>query len=202
MVYPTRFLFLVLLCFLNMETNAQSDKFDTLENALRFNVYTDAPDSTVLPFLKNHFPYLAKHPKATGGWSIYPPGLAPVPQKGMHSLRVKRHPFIKTEHIGARIDFLTQEWTEGPSGIERTRIWIYFSNKRLADLARNYIISEFKSVGAHIDRVTKNNIEKITIKRSANEEQWDSFSLVLKKTPLTNEYSILIVFYDDDGKPW
>ena len=197
-----RFLSLVLLCFLNIEANAQNDKFDTLMNALMFNVYTDAPDSTVLPFLKNHFPYLAKHPKVTGEWTIYPPGPLPVPRKAMHSLRVEKHPFIKGGHTGARLDILSQEWTDGPPGIEHIRVWIYFSNKRQADSARNYIISESRSIGAHIDRLIKSDIEKITIKKSANEEQWESFSLVLKKTPLTNEYSILILFYDDDGKSW
>jgi len=85
MRYPIRFVILPLLYFLCMDAQAQASKFDSLWDELTFNIYTDTPDSVVLPFLKNHFPYLAKTPEP-GGWTMYPPGPVPTPQRGMHSL--------------------------------------------------------------------------------------------------------------------
>src|SRR5262245_13160460 len=92
-----RFIIFLFLHFLYVRAEAQANKFDSVWDALAFNIYTGRPDSAVLPFLKNHFPYLAKRPEP-GGWTMYPPGPIPVPQYGMHSLRVAKHPFIKTEH--------------------------------------------------------------------------------------------------------
>lgn len=149
MRYPMRLIIFPILFLLCMNAPAQVSKFDTLLDALMFNIYTGNPDSVVLPFLKNHFPYLAKTPKP-GGWTMYPPGPVEIPEHGMHSLRVAQHPFIKTEHIGARLDLLTQEWKEGPPGIEGTRIWVYFRDRTQLEAARKRIVKLFKVIGSDI----------------------------------------------------
>lgn len=193
-----RHLIIFFVCFATITTNAQNSKFDSLMRGITFNVYSDTPDSIILPFLKNHLPYLAKHPEA-GGWTVYPPGAIPIPQKGMHSLRVDKHPFINTKHKGARIDFLTQEWKEGPPGLAGMRVWIYFGSKAEAESAINEIIKKFQKAAATVEHVIHDKKEKTIIK---NGNQWESLSIVLQKVISTNDYSILILFYDDDGQPW
>lgn len=190
---------IIVLCFLSMKINAQEDKFNNLLDSLMFNIYSGTPDSIVLPFLKNHFPYLVKQP-GPGGWTIYPPGPHPDPQSGMHSIRVEKHPFIKSNHTGARLDLLTQEWPKGPSGIQSTRIWIYFDDKRFADSTCNEIINKFRRIGAHIEYSTDNNIEKINIKGNASDEEYQY--VVLKKMSQENKHSILILFNYDTGESW
>ena len=56
MRYLMRFIALFTHYFLQMNVQAQSNKFDSLWDGLTFNIYTDNPDTVVLPFLKNHFP--------------------------------------------------------------------------------------------------------------------------------------------------
>ncbi len=69
-----------------MDSHDQIRQFDNLWDELTFNIFIGKPDSLILPFLTNHFPYLAKPSKSEpGDWTIYPPDLE-VPQKGMHSL--------------------------------------------------------------------------------------------------------------------
>ena len=119
----------------------------------------------------------------------------------MHSLRVDKHPFIGIKHFGARIDFLTQEWQEG-SGIEKTRIWIYFKNRTLAESTYEYLIKEFLKAGAHINQLTHANTKEVTIKKNDGEQQWQYLSIILGKTPRREGYSIEVLFFDDDGTPW
>jgi hypothetical protein len=197
----TRHILLILFSFQTMTTNAQSDKFDTLQNALMFNIYSGAPDSIVFPFLKNHFPYLTKKAEP-GGWTIYPPGPQPIPLQGMHSLKIDHHPFIKHKHSGAQLDVLTQEWQEGSPGIERVRIWIYFPDMQDAKTACDSIVTEFRNTGAYIENITKKKIERINIRKNANDEYAGSLSLLIKKIPNLNKYAIWILFYDDDGSSW
>ena len=184
-----------------MSTQIQKREFNKIWDALTFKIYTGKPDSAVSHFLENHFPYLVKHPKP-GGWMMYPPDNILKPLNGMHSLQVDKHPFIKTEHLGARIDFFTQEWNKGPSSIVRTRISIYFA--RMADLTSAYsnIISSFKKVGSNIDELKYPNHIKAIVKRSAENEQWDSLCIVLSKNSKHRDYSISIEFEDDVGDPW
>jgi len=184
-----------------MTTNAQSDKFDTLQNALMFNIYSGAPDSIVFPFLKNHFPYLTEKAEP-GGWTIYPPGPQPVALHGMHSLKIDHHPFIKHKHSGAQVDVFTQEWQEGSPGIERVRIWIYFPDMQEAKTVCDSIVTEFRNTGAYIEKITKKKIERINIRKNATDEYAGSLSLLIKKIPNLAKYAIWILFYDDDGNSW
>lgn len=190
---------IIFLCLLNMSINAQEEKFNNLSDSLMFNIYSGAPDSIILPFLKNHFPYLTKHPEP-GGWTMYPPEPRPNPQPGMHSLLVEKHPFIKSKHTGARLDLLTQEWPEGASGIQHIRIWIYFDDKRFADSTCNQIVIKFRRIGAYIEYSIDNKIEKINIKKNASDEEYQS--VVIKKMSSENKHSILILFNDDTGESW
>jgi hypothetical protein len=179
---------------------ARNRRFDILWHALMFNVYTGTPNPIILPFLKNHFPYLAKHPEPAG-WTMYPPGPVIIPQHGMHSLRVDRHPFIKAKHTGARIDLLTQEWKEGPPGLEAIRIWIYLDSKAQAKAACNQIVKKFRNIGAQTKRLSYTNKETITIK-DPDEDHRESLTIILKKASKPNEYSILILSSGDKGDPW
>jgi hypothetical protein len=184
-----------------MPAKSQVSMFDSLWNKLTFNIYTGKPDSVVLSFLKNHFPYLAKTPEP-GGWTVYPPGAVEIPQHGMHSLRVTRHPFIETEHSGARLDLLTQEWKEGPPGIEGSRVWIYFHTKSQLETARMQLIKEFQAIGAYISPLSKTKPEKLNIKEGQEEDKWKSLSIITEKKSARNQYSMLILFYDDQGEAW
>jgi len=184
-----------------MHAKAQSSKFDSLWDGLTFNIYSGKPDSVVLPFIKNHFPYLAKRPKP-GGWTMYPPGPVIIPGHGMHSLRVVKHPFINTEHGGARLDLLTQEWKEGPPSIEHTRVWIYFQNKPQLKKARKQLVHECEDIGLYVEHANKNKLEKLVIRENKEEDIWRYFSIIMNKSQTANHYSMLVLWYDDKGEPW
>lgn len=196
-----RSVFLSLL-FLSMDAKAQTDKFYDYYEQLTFHIYTGKPDSAVLPFLKNHFPYLAKTPEP-GGWTIYPPGVKKEPKKGLHSLLLDIHPFIKTQHTGARLDLITQEWEDGPPGIEHTRIWVYFNSRSLAEKAREEVVQQFRDCGTNIQFSNKDD-KKITIDRVVPKEEdfFHDMYIFMKKDSNEKQYCLLFTFGDDNGDDW
>jgi len=184
-----------------MTNTKQDDPFEVVWNHLIFDIFTGKPDSIILPFLKNHFPYLAEKPAPTG-WTAYPPDHLPLPKRGLHSLRIDKHPFIATKHIAARLDLFSQEWEEGSPGIERMRVWIFFSSRADAESTINFIIKKFEKVGAVIEHLKSEEQEKTLIKNGTPGEEWKSLSLVLSENPINSNHSIGIFFYDDTGDPW
>jgi hypothetical protein len=124
-----------------------TNEYDKILDHLILNLYTGNPDICILPFLKNHFPYLTMSSEP-GGWTMYPPEPRPMPIDGFHSIKIDKHPYLRVGHKGARLDLFTQEWPTGAPGIKRHRVWLYFSSLVALDNAKNELISDFKSVGA------------------------------------------------------
>jgi hypothetical protein len=199
-----RYSFAILLFFLHFlytGINAQVSKFDSLTDELMFNLFTGKPDSIVIPFLKFHFPYLVKTPEP-GGWTMYGRDSIPIFQHGMHSLKVNVHPFLKTEHTGARLDLFTQEWKDYPPGIEDARVWIYFDTKTKAEAGCSYIIKEFRKIGSYVDSSSNNNGQKWIIRESHSEDEWNSLSVTLQKERERNKFSVLLLFFNGKGDSW
>ena len=117
-------------------------------------------------------------------------------------MQIAKHPFIKINHIGARLDFLTQEWPEEPPGIERTRVWIYFDTKMTAESAYSTIVDEFKKIEAQVDYLDEAKQKKVIVQRAEKEKPWESLSVVLRAMPDNKGYSIGILFFDDNGDTW
>jgi hypothetical protein len=184
-----------------MTNDRNPNRFDALLDELMFNIFTCTPDPIILPFLRNHFPYLL-NTREPGGWTSYPPGFIPEPQKGMHSLKLLRHPFINLEHLGARIDLQTHEWIEWAPGIERIRVWIYFASEVQAEAGNNYIVEKFRQTGAHVDVSSFTAQKRTVIKHTTPEEEWKFLSIELRKEVIEQIYSVGILFYGDEGNPW
>ena len=204
MCYSMRLIILSIPYFFCTNAHPQVSRFDSLWDQLTFNIYTGKPDSVVLPFLKNHFPYLAKTPES-GGWTVHSSmdgTPIPTPQHGMHSLRILKHPFFNSMHAGARLDLLTQEWKEGPPGIEATRVWIYFASKAELEAARKEVINKFEAIGSYVSPPNKDKAEKTIIREATDKQSSQSFSLIVKKGLTANQYSLLFLFYDDKGIDW
>jgi hypothetical protein len=184
-----------------MTSQGQTNKFDNVVNALQFHVFTDSPDSCVLPFLKRCAPVLASKPKSLGGWTMYPPGPAPIPQQGLLSIKVAQHPALHCGHSGARFDILTQEWQDGTPGISALRVWFYFNRKADADKAFKTLVEMFKAAN------TRTNILRHADSQEAmlyeDEKNWISAKLLSQKGKEKDfKYNILFTYGSDNGEPW
>jgi hypothetical protein len=201
MLNPKGYILILFLGFHSLSVNAQAEKFDSIQHGLMLNIFTGSPDSIVLPFLKNHFPYLASRTEP-GGWTIYPPVPYPMPKRGTHSVTIEQHPFIQSKHSSAKLELLTQEWSDGLPGIDRTRIWINFPDKQGAKMVYDSVVALFRSTGAKIENGKSANFKKVTIWRNNNSDDWDVISLVVKRLNRKGQYAILVLFAGDDGEPW
>ena len=186
-----------------MASKGQTNQFDSVVNSLQFHVFTDNPDSSILPFLKRYLPFLASEPKsAGGGWTIYPPGPVPIPQDGLLSIKVAQHPSLHCKHSGARFDILTQEWIDGLPGIKAMRVWFYFDSKPNAETALKTLTDMFKAVNTKTKEVSQTGLK--TVMLYENEAgNWVSAKLILKnKAEASPKYSILFTHGSDNGDPW
>jgi hypothetical protein len=184
----------------NMKQRQSPRSFFELTSELNFGIYTQAPDSSILPFLKNHFPYLAKPPEKNG-WISYPPGIPPEAQHGFHSIQVNRHPSIKTRHTAARLDLFTQEWPEGAPGLINSRVWIYFNNLVDAKKAQEELVNRFKGLGSRIEKKGSNEFAPVKITDTAPRTYKAEF-IQLKLQKQENKYALLILMGNDNGEPW
>ena len=184
-----------------MTCQGQTNKFDNVVNALQFHVFTDSPDSCVLPFLKRCAPVLASKPKSVGGWSMYPPGPAPIPQQGLLSIKVAHHPALHCVHSGARFDILTQEWQDGTPGISALRVWFYFNRKADADKAFKTLVEMFKAANTTVKMITEKDVQVAML--NDDTEDWVSAKLILQRGRERDpKYNILFTNGFDNGASW
>lgn len=176
------------------------NEFDKLTELLRLNIYSSNPHLSILPFLSENFPYLVIRPESVG-WTSYPPELVNIPKMTRRSLQLPLHPFIETEHSGAKIDFLTQEWANSPAGISQIRIWIYFSTRVLAEATQRHLVKKFLNIGATNIWLNNNTENKATVYKDSDMDDLSSVSFLLKENT-ENLNSLLILFSDDKGDIW
>jgi hypothetical protein len=176
------------------------DKFDELCDCLRFNIYNSNPDASILDFLRLNFPYLGKQP-APGGWTIYPAHPVEIPKLSVRSFHHTQHPFIKTAHNGVKIDFLTQEWTEGYPGIEQIRVRLYFANRLQAEETRENLVNEFLKTGAHVTESVNENEIRTTLYGDSTMDEFDSVVLLLSEDD-EKRCSLLVLFKGDNENKW
>lgn len=186
-----------------MASQSQTNNFDSVVNRLQFHVFTDNPDSCVLPFLKRCVPVLAQKPQpAKGGWTMYPPGPVPTPQDGLLSIKVAQHPFLHYKHSGARFDILTQEWEDGRPGIRALRVWFYFDQKADAKTALKALLEMFKAANAKT-KVIRQTDNQTAMLYEKEKEGGCSAKLILRKEQEPNpKYNILFAYGSDDGEFW
>jgi hypothetical protein len=195
-----RLLVLLILLISRPDISAQTAAFDSLYHRILFNMYSGKPDSVVVPFLKSHFPYLVKQHEP-GGWTIYPPGNTALPQKGFHAVKLDHHPLIRQVHSGARLDIFSQEWPVGNPGIEKTRVWIYFPDKKSAVSVLDSLIADFKLANAIIQPVGTGTKNKVRIRPGMSDDEVLDITFQIKKMA-TDQFAILILFTGDNGEPW
>jgi hypothetical protein len=184
-----------------MNSNAQksNNSFEKLTDSYFLNLLTGEPDSVIVPFLKQHFPYLLKKPEA-GGWTMYPPGPPPKLFIGLRSVKFKRHPFINAKHSDARLDLITNEFFEGAAGIKSTRIWLYFEKETEAQAAIKEISKNFSNAGAEM--ITEEQRSGKVFKFTHVPERAfipDEVRLVLITDIFTKKPLLGILLYEDDG---
>ena len=184
-----------------MDFNFYQDEFDQLCDELRFKIYSGNPDLCVLPFLKENFPYLVELPESTG-WTVYPPGPIEIPQRSIRSVFINQHPFIKTTHKGAKMDFLTKEWSNGTYSFAHVRVSIYFADRMQAKTAQGYLTEKFREIGAYARHSITDSDNKVTLYKDLDMEM-NLVSILLKEHPDEKNYSLLLIFpcdYEDDWK--
>ena len=186
-----------------MVSKGQANNFDSVVNSLQFHVFTDNPDSCVLPFLKRCMPILARKPKSVGGgWTTYPPGPVPIPQDGLLSIKITQHPSLHCKHSGARFDILTQEWRDGAPGIKELRVWFYFDSRIDAEMALKTLTGMFKAVNAEATVMRQSKLQTIIL-HETGKDAWQLAKLTLRKEKEDKpKYSILFSYGSEDGEPW
>ena len=195
-----RLLILLILFISRTNISAQSAAFDSLYHRILFNMYSGEPDSIVVPFMKSHFPYLVKQHEP-GGWTIYPPANTTIPQSGFHSVKLAYHPLIRQEHSGARLDIQSQEWPVGNPGIEKTRVWIFFPDKKSAATVLDSLKADFKQANAIVESISKGKENKVRVRPGQSEDDVLAITFLIKMIS-PDQYAILVLFTDDKGEPW
>ena len=176
--------------------------FDKVVSKLHLHILTNKTDKSILPFVKRCVPVLASEPKTSpGGWTAYPPGPVPIPQYGLHSIKLLQHPSLKTKHSSSRFDILTTEWPHGRPGIRTIRVWFYFNLKIEADEAMTSLLDMFKAVKTKIKTYRQSGIKIIRLYEEGHELH--SASLIMRKEKVVDaNYSILFALGSDNGEPW
>jgi hypothetical protein len=189
--------------FLFMTSQSQTNKFDSVVNKLQFHIFTDNPDTCVLPFLKRCVPVLASKPElGGGGWTMYPPGPIPTPQDGLLSIKVAQHPSLHSKHSGSRFDIFTQEWPDGRPGIKGFRVWFYFDRKADAETAFKSLVEMFKAVDTKATVIRRTQGQTAMLYESGK-GAWQKTKLILRKEKEVNpKYSILFSYGSHDGELW
>jgi hypothetical protein len=188
---------ILLSCF--MTANAQENKFQEIGQSYLLNLLSGKPDSLILPFVSEHFPYLTKKYEG-GGWTMYPPGDHPKPLPGIHAIKLPEHPFLKSKHSGIRLDILTNEFPNTGSSIVTIRIGFYFQNETERNNAINEISKKFKDAGGIIQN-DKPGLKTIFIRNSRENELFSpDFKMILLSDQETGKPMLGLWFEGDDYK--
>lgn len=130
---------------LSTQTFAQSNSMDSEANKLLFNIFShNNIDSTILPFIKRHFPYLLES-KDSIKWTISPFDSTESVKtyNCIYTLKFDSHPYFKSNYFEGQLIIYAEEAPGYSPRITGREICFLYKTKDAALIAYKMLIAKF-----------------------------------------------------------
>lgn len=126
---------LIFLLLGNMNFMHAQESYHSYYNKLFFNIYTNAPDSSIIDFLNEYTPNFSGVKKAnnsSSSWSSSTVKTASLPKTFSHSIFLEKHPFIESNYTKVEfkvyVDVYNNEKYKNAVQIKDFKVILYFNN--------------------------------------------------------------------------